>query len=176
LEYGSLLGAVHEDDPGTNVGEFGLAKLTILNALRESDLPYRWFRPFYLVGSSQHANSLFNSAFESCSKGLDFKPRSDPSVAFDFLDISDFAKGVSLALNNNSVWEVINLGSGSIYSIDEVANEFRRHFGIDQRVSSRQNSMFASIAKLSRATGWKPQLNLSEMVEKFIRDKDGVSN
>jgi nucleoside-diphosphate-sugar epimerase len=174
LEYGSLLGAVNEDDKGTDVGDFALTKLKILEALRKTNLKYRWFRPFYLVGSRQHANSLFHSAYKDTSEGKDFIPKSDSSLAFDFVDISDFATGVRVALSTESVWGVINLGSGLTHSIEEVANEFRRHFGFDQRVSEKQNSMYASTAKLLSAADWKPQLGLSEMVEKFIREKHGV--
>lgn len=176
LEYGSLLGAVHEDQTGTDIGDFAITKLKILATLRQTDLNYRWFRPFYLVGPRQHANALFHSVYNETSKAIDFFPKSDPSLAFDFLDISDFAEGVNAALSTNSVWGVINLGSGVSHSIEEVANEFRRHYGIDQRTSEKRDSMYASTSKLSSATVWRPQLGLSEMVEKFIRDRDGVAN
>lgn len=176
LEYGSLLGMVDEDQMGTNVGDFAITKLKILATLRKTNLNHRWFRPFYLVGPRQHANALFHSVYNETSKAKDFVPKSDPSLAFDFLDISDFAEGVNAALSNDSVWGVINLGSGISHSIEEVANEFRKHYGIDQRISEKQDSMYASTAKLSSATDWRPQLGLSEMVEKFITDKDGVAN
>jgi nucleoside-diphosphate-sugar epimerase len=176
LEYGSLLGEVDEAAIGTRIGDFGLAKLAILRELRELNLPYRWFRPFYLVGFGQHANSLFHSAYKDISNGVEFLPRSHPSSAFDFLDISDFALGVNSAVISDSVWGVINVGSGRSSSIEEVANQFRNHFGIEQRLVEKQDSMVASTTKLSRATGWKPILSLPQMVTKFISDMVGDSD
>lgn len=172
LEYGSLLGVVDETMTGLNVGDFGLTKLKLLEALQESGIAYRWFRPFYLVGAGQHPNSLFNSAYQALINGLEFSPRDKPSTSFDFLEISDFARGVSLASQCNSVWGVINLGSGKPHSIEEVLNQFRLRFGQDQKVAPRSETMYASTEKLSHSTGWKPNFDLRQMVSRFIEQKE----
>jgi nucleoside-diphosphate-sugar epimerase len=172
LEYGSLSGAVDEKMIGLGVSDFGLTKLKILDTLQESGMAYRWFRPFYLVGVGQHSNSLFNSTFQALRQGLDFSSRSNTSTSFDFLEISDFARGVSLAIQSNSVWGVVNLGSGKTYSIEEVINQFRLRFCMEQRVATRSEAMCASTQKLSDITGWIPNFDLNQMVSRFIEQKE----
>ena len=172
LEYGSLSGAVDEEMTGLNVGDFGLTKLKLLETLKNSEMAYRWFRPFYLVGVEQHPNSLFNSTYQALRQGLDFSPRSKTSTSFDFLEISDFARGVSLAIQSDSVWGVVNLGSGKTYSIEEVINQFRLRFGMEQRVATKSDAMYASTQKLSDSTGWIPTFDLHQMVSRFIDQKE----
>ena len=174
LEYGSLSGVVDESMTGVNVGDFGKTKLKLLEALEESGMAYRWFRPFYLVGAQQHPNSLFNSVYQAIVEGFDFSPRSKPSTSFDFLEITDFARGVSLAIQSNSVWGITNLGSGEPHSIEEIINQFRLRFGLEQKVAVRSETMYASTKKLSDSTGWSPSFDLSQMVSRFIEQKEGV--
>lgn len=174
LEYGALSGAVDEEMTGLNVGDFGLTKLKLLETLKESEMAYRWFRPFYLVGVGQHSNSLFNSTYQALRQGLDFSPRSNPSTSFDFLEISDFARGVSLAIQSNSVWGIVNLGSGKTCSIEEVVNQFRLRFGMEQRVAAKSESMYASTQKLSDSTGWSSNFDLHQMVSRFIEQTEEV--
>ena len=176
LEYGSRLGVVDEATTGLNVSSFGLAKLKVLEALQSRGLPFRWFRPFYLVGPRQHPNSLFNSAYESFIAHSDFAPRSSPDASYDFIYITDFAFAVSAAMQSDSVWGVTNVGSGAPNSIQEVLNEFRLHFGLEQKTTNNSPAMFASINKLTSLTGWQPKRNLAQMVSTFIQEKGGKQN
>jgi nucleoside-diphosphate-sugar epimerase len=174
LEYGSLSGVVDESMTGVSVGDFGKTKLKLLEALEESGMAYRWFRPFYLVGAQQHPNSLFNSVYQAIVEGFDFSPRSKPSTSFDLLEITDLARGVTLAIQSNSVWGVTNLGSGEPHSIQEIINQFRLRFGLEQLVAATSETMYASTKKLSDSTGWSPSFDLPQMVSRFIEQKEGV--
>lgn len=168
LEYGDLTGLVSENTVGQDVGDFGRVKLQILEEIRKLEIPFRWFRPFYLIGVGQHSNSLLNSAIKSIRRGLEFFPRT-PNAAFDFIAIDDAMQGVCLALKNPSCNGVINLGTGNILPVNDLVNVVRRHFGITERHNDISPGLAADIKKINSLTGWKPKTPVIEEVMKIIK-------
>jgi nucleoside-diphosphate-sugar epimerase len=112
--------------------------------------------------------------YQAIVEGFDFSPRSKPSTSFDFLEITDLARGVTLAIQSNSVWGITNLGSGEPHSIQEIINQFRLRFGLEQILAATSETMYASTKKLSDSTGWSPSFDLPQMVSRFIEQKEGV--
>jgi nucleoside-diphosphate-sugar epimerase len=167
LEYGNLTGLVSENAIGQDVGDFGRVKLQILEEIRNLEIPFRWFRPFYLIGVGQHSNSLLNSAINSIRRGLDFSPRT-PSASFDFIAIDDAMQGACLAMKDPSCNGVINLGTGNVLPVNDLVNVVRRHFGIEERHSDTSLGLAADIRKISSLTGWKPETPVIEEVLRII--------
>jgi UDP-glucose 4-epimerase len=105
--------------------------------------------------------------------GSDY-PTKDGSCIRDYIHISDLAKAHLVALEKvftTKVDEVYNVGSGSGYSVTEMINQIAESTGkaITPTLSPRRPGdtaqLIASIAKIERDLGWKPERSLKEMID-----------
>jgi nucleoside-diphosphate-sugar epimerase len=171
LEYGSSTGVTAENIKGKNVGDFGLTKLKLLEVVQNYGIRYRWFRPFYLLGSGQHENSLIASAISNLRYGQEFKPK-HPNYSYDFIPVQDAATAVVKAIQEPSCAGIINIGTGETQSVNEVVNYVRDYFQMPVSNVEKHEGMAADISKLLRHTNWSPRINISscitEMIEKSL--------
>lgn len=167
LEYGDLQGIAHENDTGLNVGNFGRIKLEVLNLVANSGMKFKWFRPFYLIGSRQHKNSLLNTAIKSIENGNDFIPR-ESSRSFDFIDISQATAAMKLVIENENCSGIYNIGSGETKSINYIVNLVRRAYGLQEKEDRVLKGLSADISKLQIETGWKFSKTLDESLQEII--------
>ena len=174
LEYGDLETCVSEDLTGTNIGHFGECKLDLLQTVQELGISYRWLRIFYAYGPNQHPNSLLSAAYESALKQVSFHPK-DPTLARDFVFVSDVASAFVQLMNQKKATGVFNVGSGKSTGVLEMLSHLHSQLGaprIDVKVS--RPSLHADLRKIETACGWKPEVDHSEGVKRFIdwqRDK-----
>jgi UDP-glucose 4-epimerase len=105
--------------------------------------------------------------------GSDY-PTKDGSCIRDYIHVSDLAKAHLVALEKvfaTNVDEVYNVGSGTGYSVTEMINQIAESIGksITPTLSSRRPGdtaqLIASIAKIERDLGWKPERSLKEMID-----------
>jgi UDP-glucose 4-epimerase len=105
--------------------------------------------------------------------GSDY-PTKDGSCIRDYIHVSDLAKAHLVALEKvfaANVDEVYNVGSGTGYSVTEMINQIRESIGktITPTLSPRRPGdaaqLIASIAKIERDLGWKPERSLKEMID-----------
>ena len=105
--------------------------------------------------------------------GSDY-PTKDGSCIRDYIHISDLAKAHLVALEKvfaANVDEVYNVGSGTGYSVTEMINQIAESIGkaITPTLSPRRPGdtaqLIASIAKIERDLGWKPERSLKEMID-----------
>jgi UDP-glucose 4-epimerase len=105
--------------------------------------------------------------------GSDY-PTKDGSCIRDYIHISDLAKAHLVALEKvfaANVDEVYNVGSGTGYSVTEMINQIAEsiHKSITPTLSPRRPGdtaqLIASIAKIERDLGWKPERSLKEMID-----------
>ena len=105
--------------------------------------------------------------------GSDY-PTKDGSCIRDYIHVSDLAKAHLVALEKvftTKVDEVYNVGSGSGYSVTEMINQIAESIGepITPTLSPRRPGdtaqLIASIAKIERDLGWKPERSLKEMID-----------
>ena len=105
--------------------------------------------------------------------GSDY-PTKDGSCIRDYIHISDLAKAHLVALEKvftTKVDEVYNVGSGTGYSVTEMINQIAESIGkaITPTLSPRRPGdtaqLIASIAKIERDLGWKPERSLKEMID-----------
>ena len=174
LEYGSLTGLISESARGREVGNFGKVKLEILREVENFGTPFRWFRPFYLIGTKQHENSLLNSAIKSIRLGIDFSPK-NPDASFDFIAVEDAVRGVESALKEPACKGIINLGTGQSHSVNEMINIVRRHYGLAELEAGEAPGMRADMHKLTSETGWNPQVPIFQEVTRIILSKEALS-
>jgi nucleoside-diphosphate-sugar epimerase len=167
LEYGDLQGVVHENHMGSKIGDFGRVKLEVLNLVINSGMKFKWFRPFYLIGSRQHKNSLLNTAIRTIEKGDDFMPR-ESSKSFDFIDIGQATAAMKLVIENQHCNGVYNIGMGETKSVNYIVNAVRRAFGLQEKEDHVFEGLSADISKLQVETGWKPSETFEESLLETI--------
>ena len=115
--------------------------------------------------------------------GSDY-PTKDGSCIRDYIHVSDLAKAHLVALEKvfaTKVDEVYNVGSGSGYSVTEMINQIAESIGkaITPTLSPRRPGdtaqLIASIAKIERDLGWKPERSLKEMIDSAWQAESKVS-
>ena len=115
--------------------------------------------------------------------GSDY-PTKDGSCIRDYIHVSDLAKAHVVALEKvfaTKVDEVYNVGSGSGYSVTEMINQIAESIGkpITPTLSPRRPGdtaqLIASIAKIERDLGWKPERSLKEMIDSAWQAESKVS-
>ena len=115
--------------------------------------------------------------------GSDY-PTKDGSCIRDYIHISDLAKAHLVALEKvftTKVDEVYNVGSGTGYSVTEMINQIAESIGkaITPTLSPRRPGdtaqLIASIAKIERDLGWKPERSLKEMIDSAWQAESKVS-
>jgi len=115
--------------------------------------------------------------------GSDY-PTKDGSCIRDYIHISDLATAHLVALEKvftTKVDEVYNVGSGTGYSVTEMINQIAESIGkaITPTLSPRRPGdtaqLIASIAKIQRDLGWKPERSLKEMIDSAWQAESKVS-
>ena len=115
--------------------------------------------------------------------GSDYHTK-DGSCIRDYIHISDLAKAHLVALEKvfiTKVDEVYNVGSGTGYSVTEMINQIAESIGkpITPTLSPRRPGdtaqLIASISKIERDLGWKPERSLKEMIDSAWQAESKVS-
>lgn len=105
--------------------------------------------------------------------GTDY-PTPDGTCVRDYVHVNDLARAHILALEKmfkDNVSERFNLGSGNGFSVAEIVKEAKRITGIDFTVKKAPRRdgdpavLVADSAKAERILGWKPQYNLTRIIE-----------
>lgn len=105
--------------------------------------------------------------------GADY-PTPDGTCVRDYVHVNDLARAHILALEKmfkDNVSERFNLGSGNGFSVAEIVKEAKRITGIDFTVEKAPRRdgdpavLVADSAKAERILGWKPQYNLTRIIE-----------
>jgi len=86
----------------------------------------------------------------------------------DYLHIDDFANLILKILNNDSKFEIFNVGTGISHSFFDVVKHIEdithKKFNIKYNENQKTyiNEITADITKIRNETGWQPQLTLEE--------------
>ena len=105
--------------------------------------------------------------------GTDY-PTPDGTCVRDYVHVNDLARAHILALEKmfkDNVSERFNLGSGNGFSVAEIVKEAKRITSIDFTVEKAPRRdgdpavLVADSAKAERILGWKPQYNLTRIIE-----------
>ena len=169
LEYGDLDTEVDESSIGTNIGEFGEAKLDLLDFISAGRIDFRWFRVFYAYGPNQHRQSLLSAAYESVLKGVPFNIR-DPKLARDFIYVDDVSRAIRMLLNSPLSYGVFNVGSGNSTGVGELVGTLQTQMNLpSMNIKEYELSLRANYEKIELACGWRPQVGIEQGVSEFIQ-------
>jgi UDP-glucose 4-epimerase len=182
--------AITEDDLTEPLSPYGQTKLLsekLISAVASAeDLSAISLRYFNVVGAltdefaDNSKDNLVPKVFAALKAGKNPEiygsdyPTKDGSCIRDYIHVSDLAKAHLVALEKvfaANVDEVYNVGSGTGYSVTEMINQIAESIGksITPTLSPRRPGdtaqLIASIAKIERDLGWKPERSLKEMID-----------
>ena len=192
--------SITEDDLTEPLSPYGQTKLLsekLISAVAKAEnLSAMSLRYFNVVGAlrdefaDNSKDNLVPKVFAALKAGKNPEiygsdyPTKDGSCIRDYIHVSDLAKAHLVALEKvfaANVDEVYNVGSGTGYSVTEMINQIAESIGkaITPTLSPRRPGdtaqLIASITKIERDLGWKPERSLKEMIDSAWQAESKVS-
>ena len=138
-------------------------------------------RPFNTFGPRQSARAVIPTIITQIAAGRDEIKLGSTTPTRDFTHVTDTAKAfmaVGEAPSEQVVGEVFNAGSGSETSVAELVQLIAEEMGRSVRVvpegermrpnASEVMRLLSDSSKLRSATGWLPQVSLSDGLRRTI--------
>ena len=182
--------AVEETDPTEPLSPYGATKLLseqlISSVGAAEQISHISLRYFNVVGSAipefgdNSKDNLVPKVFLALKNGkrpeiygTDY-PTPDGTCIRDYIHVQDLARAHVAALKKTEtgyVSAVYNVGSGNGYSVREMMDQLSKTIGRDINPNESparagdSPKLIASIAKIEKELGWKPQATLKEMID-----------
>jgi len=147
---------------------------------RSFSLPVTTARPFNTYGPRQTARAVIPTIASQLLSGCSELRLGALTPTRDFNFVSDTVAGLmSLAACPSAEGQVVNIGSGEEWSIEQTAKMLMeacdRKVSIvsdDQRLrpeTSEVNRLLADATRLNKLTGWKPQVQMLDGLKKTVK-------
>ncbi len=157
LEYGDVNKSVSDTESPTGEDSFATAKIELNHFIKDLNISYRWFRPFFIFGEGQSRNSLIPSLIANLKSGLSPEIRAINN-SHDFISVNDVAKAIYLASIDSSVSGEINVGTGVLTPVGQIVKAFHEKFNLEFKYSYEPKPGLSSNSiKLLNFTNWKPE-------------------
>ena len=92
----------------------------------------------------------------------------DGSQRRDFVHVKDVARANHMAATlpvDNHLGEVFNVGSGTCYTIQEIANAISLNQTYIPERKGEMDTTFADITKIKKVIGWKPEIDVLDWLK-----------
>lgn len=127
-EVGFYEGSIKENTPCNPQSLYGIAKNALRNATfllgKEANVPIQWIRAFYIVGNSEHGNSVFSKIAAAEKEGKKIFPFNSGQNQYDFIEYDNFCNKVASVVNQNEITGIINVCSGKPMKLSERVEQF----------------------------------------------------
>ena len=178
-EYGPYDGILNEDTPVRPVTAYGISKLAVglltKKLCEQASIRYIWLRLLATYGPKDDDRHLIPSVISQLLKGR--RPQlTSGEQEWDYLFVEDAAEAIYQTAATENASGVFNLGSGESRSVRSILERIRDlidpllqlGLGEAQPAPGQQMRLQTSIDRLSRATGWTPQIDLEEGLRKTV--------
>tara|TARA_B100000795_G_scaffold265703_1_gene247879 strand:- start:560 stop:1537 length:978 start_codon:yes stop_codon:yes gene_type:complete len=143
------------------------------------DLPVTIARPFNTYGPRQSARAVIPTIITQIASGVKELKLGDLTPTRDFNYVEDTCLGmISILESENTIGEVINIGSNYEISIEDTLNIIKSLMGSDLEFITDTNRMrpeksevyrlFCDNSKIKTLTNFKPQVSIQEGLQKTI--------
>lgn len=173
-EYGSLNGAVDEEQMGDGLGQFAAFKTAVRVAGQRicaaPNCALLWARPFFVIGERQRATSLIPTVYQTLARGETPQVRT-PDAANDFIHVEDVARGLALLATRAGPAGVYNLGTGIPTRVGDVVNLLARALrrpAVFPASDQPPKGAWADISKARRDYRWEPEISLEEALRRVV--------
>lgn len=134
-EVGYFVGEVNEDTPTNPQSSYGVAK----NALRQATSIlctkygsiYQWLRAYYITGDDESNKSIFTKIVQAEKEGKEIFPFNSGENAYDFIDILELSKYISLSVMQDKITGIINCSSGKPTKLKDRVESFIQEKGFN---------------------------------------------
>lgn len=134
-EVGYWEGAINESTPCNPLSMYGIAK----NALRQSmelyskqkNVIFQWLRCYYILGDDRHNSSIFCKILLAAEEGKKTFPFTTGKNKYDFIDVNELAKLISLTITQSDINGIINCCTGNPISLAERVENFIKEHNLD---------------------------------------------
>lgn len=134
-EVGYWEGSINADTPCKPLSMYGIAKnalrQAIMNYVEDKDVSLKWLRAYYITGDDKFNNSIFAKIMQMAEEGKKTFPFTDGKNKYDFIDVNELAKQISLASIQTEIAGIINVCSGNPVSLKDKVEEFIKEKGLD---------------------------------------------
>lgn len=178
IEYtpGQTTPCHEETTPAAPVSPYGIAKnctrIGLERLATRTGNGWTWVRIFYPYGRGEHPSRTASTFLRTLAAGEPLNLKTGGSIK-DFIELSDVASALSHLLDCPPQG-LINLGTGTPTSIEELATLTARLTGIDPTLVKNTGDgtdpyayHLADTSKL-RATGWAPSVTLEQGLQQLI--------
>ena len=130
------------------------------------DIPVISLRYFTVYGPRQRPDMAFYKFMQALSKNTEIEIYGDGTQTRDFTFVSDAVEGNLLAMKNNSLGEVFNIGGGSRVMVNEVLQTLETITLQDAKTVCREvqkgdvKHTLADTSKARDILGYNPQIDL----------------
>ena len=134
-------------------------------------------RPFNVYGPNQKEHFLIPSIIKQVNlekeiRVKDLKPRRD------FIYVKDLIEAITKTIELKMNFEIINIASGTSYSVSEVIEEIQKAKGINLKVKSTEEirndeimDTKANIKKAKKLLNWSPQWSFKKAIKDIYESK-----
>ncbi len=178
-EYGPLNRVIAEDAPTEPTTAYGVAKLraglAAAELATEAGLRFAWLRVFSTYGPKDSPDWMLPYLIRTLLRGQ------TPALTgceqkWDYLYVADAADAIHRVAEMSAAAGVMNLGSGVACPLREVVERVRDlvsparalQFGAVPYRPDQVMHLQADIARLTRATGWRPVTALDEGLRRTV--------
>lgn len=134
-EVGYWEGAIDENTPCNPTNLYGVSKNALRNATNTLCQKYnctrKWLRAYYIYGNDDFGASIFCKIRKTYHSGGTEFNLTKGTNKFDFIEIDELAKIISLVILQNNVNGIINVCSGKPISLKEKILEYMQTNNID---------------------------------------------
>jgi NAD dependent epimerase/dehydratase len=142
-------------------------------------LPVTIARPFNTYGPRQSARAVIPTIITQIANGAREIKLGDVSPTRDFNFVEDTCRGfVALAESDDTIGEIVNIGSNTEISIEDTLNLIKEIMKSDvkfildkQRIRPNKSEVFrlwCDNTKIEKITGFRPKTNIREGLKKTI--------
>jgi nucleoside-diphosphate-sugar epimerase len=159
LEFNPSNNKIDDNSQDFANDDFAAVKQEIHRYLSNSEIEFRWIRPFYTYGLWQNSKSLLASiviAHKNKTK-IDFI---NANLAHDFISAYDFSQALIRIVQSTERQGAFNIGSGILTSVQSFADATLSALSgieIDLRDSSSVKGICSSNLKMSKYFDWTPK-------------------
>lgn len=140
-----------------------------------------WLRFFTVYGPRQRPDLAINKFTRLILEGEEIPVFGDGSTSRDYTYVDDIVDGICKSMeyvenveNNESVYEIFNIGSNSPVSLKEMIETIEKV--LDKKAKINRLPMqpgdvdrtYADVTKLKEMTGYNPSLSFEEGIRKFV--------
>jgi nucleoside-diphosphate-sugar epimerase len=175
LEYDNDQGGVDDHITPLNKSDFALTKREIHRILRNTNLKYRWFRPFFVYGIGQNPLSIVPSIVQSMKKGK-LPSIMNPFNTHDFISVIDLADSILKLSVNTDSYGPFNLGTGTLTSVQEIVDIFFPESSHKKNTQMPNKDGLYSRSRQLKKLNWKPRYLGSHGIREYVENSGMIEN